>query len=140
MVYFKYSSLLTSRVPSYRLCKYETSEESFMITAKSIRRLSCSNSFYSELRHEHEVIKKNEINVSKSFFINLIDCLLPTHLWLFGILHYIHFLYMQTQRKRRLRYCSSTHKGLSTYPTSQINNNETYADMTNRLPRNDRPA
>ena len=41
-------------------------------------------------------------------------------------------------KKRRLRYCSSTHKGLRTYPTSQINNNETYADMTNRLPRNGR--
>gem|GEM_PF-4728753 len=39
-------------------------------------------------------------------------------------------------KKRRLRYCSSTHKGLSTYPNQLINNNETYADMTNRMPRN----
>ena len=41
------------------------------------------------------------------------------------------FLHPYT-KKRRLRYCSSTHKGLSTYPFSQINNNETYADMTKR--------
>ena len=41
-------------------------------------------------------------------------------------------------KKRRLRYCLSTHKGLSTYPFSQTNNNETYADMTNHPPRNDR--
>ncbi len=34
-------------------------------------------------------------------------------------------------KKRRLHYCSSTHKGLSTYPQKSINNNETYADMTN---------
>ncbi len=35
-------------------------------------------------------------------------------------------------KKRRLRYCSSTREGLRTYPFSQINNNETYADMTKR--------
>ena len=39
--------------------------------------------------------------------------------------------YAYIHKKRRLRYCSSTHKGLRTCPLQSINNNETYADMTN---------
>ena len=41
-------------------------------------------------------------------------------------------------KKRRLRYCSSTRKGLRTYPIQSTNNNETYADMTTLLPRKGR--
>lgn len=43
---------------------------------------------------------------------------------------YVH-MYIYT-KKRRLRYCLSTREGLRTYPFSQTNNNETYADMTTR--------
>ena len=41
------------------------------------------------------------------------------------------YTYIHTTKKRRPRYCSSTRKGLRTYPIPSTNNNETYADMTN---------
>ena len=61
---------------------------------------------------------------------------MPTLIRIFGFFPFIIFCYFIVgcihTKKRRLRYCSSTREGLRTYPFSQINNNETYADMTKR--------